>query len=88
MQVGSLVCDCLSSTCINFVLAEGIQSNMGMQNPEMNVAEEEKIHLDVAFLNFFSGDLILAWSHPTFSEAWLRTYPNYKTLDIEAAVYA
>lgn len=49
LQVGSLACDCLFSTCINFVLAEGIQSNTGMQNPEMNVPEEEKIHLDVAF---------------------------------------
>lgn len=49
LQEGSLTGGCLSSTCVNFVLAEGIQSNMQMQDSETNVPGEEKVHLDVAF---------------------------------------
>lgn len=52
MQEGSLTGDCLSSTCVNFVLAEGIQNNVQMQDSETNVLEEEKVHSDVAFKLF------------------------------------
>lgn len=57
----------ISSTPVTFVLAEGSQSNMQMENSKMNVPEEEKIHLDVAFFIFSMMILwCFTWSPPNF----------------------
>lgn len=74
---------------LNLVLAESIQSSAQMENSEMN-AQRRKSYIWMLLLNFSNEDLILCftWSHPTCSGAWLRTCPNYKILDVEAAVYA
>lgn len=50
LQESSLAHDYLSST--QLLLAEGIQSNMLMENSELDVPEEEKRHVGVGFTLF------------------------------------